>query len=176
MKATLPVWADLSPVKITEGPGEPVRIRVSSSLGRMPPPDFNHVEISPDKGFFQLLGVLSLVMEPHLGGYRWWLCGSWMLDQSTTHDWSSHESALRETEPTGSEIFELPCLKLSSRWAVSRIQFLDFRVQHSHMKKLTEIMGDPHKEGQTFFNRLLPGRIPAAIRCTPQQWQIWLQL
>ena len=177
MAVTIPTWSDLAPVKIKEGPAQPVRIRISTGLGRIPTPAFDGFQFSPSNGFFSLKGFLALVKEPHLGGSRWWLCGSWLTDQSTTADWSSHESLLREFEPIECEIAGLSSpLKVSSRWADSRIKFLDFRVQHPHMKELVEHMGDPHGEGLHFFNRLLPGRIPCALRCTPQHWQIWLQL
>ena len=176
MATSIPTWANLGPVKIAEGPGQPIRVRISTGLGRIPTPAIDELEISPNKGFTSLLGFLCLVQEPHLGGTRWWLCGSWMLSQSTA-DWDSHELLLRESEPAECEFQGLSePLKLSTRWADSRFHFLDFRVQHPHMKELIEHMGDPHGEGSQFFNRLLPGRLPCALRCTPHHWQIWIQL
>jgi hypothetical protein len=172
MATNIATWADLGPVKIRCGPAEPVRVRVTSNLSQMPKPDLSRIDTSPEKGFFGLTGELFLVLQPHLNGMKWWLCGSWMLEP----DASNHESILREDEPSDCEIFSLNSLKLSSRWAVSRIQFFDFRIQHTHMDQLTSVMGDPMGQGLNFFNRLLPGRLPAAVRCRSNNWQIWLQL
>jgi hypothetical protein len=176
MTVTIPTWADLTPVKIREGLAEPVRVKISSGLRRMNEPDFQRYGITVKEGFFRLEGSLALVLEPHLGGTRWWLCGSWMLDQSLPHDWDSHESLLRVDEPAECEIFNLESLKISSRWAVSRIQFIDFRIQHRHMDALRSIMGEPNDGGEVFFKRLLPGRVPAAVRARQNNWQVWLQL
>ena len=172
MATNIQTWADLGPIKIKTGPGEPVRVRVTTNLRRIPEPNLELIDVSPEKGFFQITGELFFVLQPHLNGQRWWICGSWMLDPKL----SNHEAQLREDESTDCEIFKLRSLKLSSRWAVSRIQFFDFRIQHPHMKQLSSVMGDPETDGLNFFNRLLPGRLPAAIRCRPHNWQGWIQL
>lgn len=177
MPVTIPTWAEIGPIKIKEGLGEPIRVRITTGLGRIPTPAIDQLEVSPDRGFFALPGVLSLVQEPHLGGHRWWLCGSWLVTGKEPQSWDHHERLLREHEPAEIKMTGLIApLALSSRWAVSRVQFLDFRVQHAHMKELKEIMGDPQGEGSSFFNRLLPGRLPCALRCTANHWQAWVQL
>ena len=177
MATSIPTWATLSPIKIKEGNGQPVRCKISSGLGRIKQPLFEQNGISIKKGFFQIEGHLSLFLEPHLGGIRWWLCGSWMLDQSSDGDWEAHELALRVDEPAECELIGLATpLRMSSRWAISRIQFIDFRITHAHMKELSSYMGGFTEEGSSFFNRLLPGNLPTAVRTTLNNWQVWIQL
>ena len=177
MSQNIPTWASIAPIKIKDGLGEPVRCKLSTGLGRITRPEFESHGITLREGFFQMEGFLALVLEPYLGGTRWWLCGSWMLDQSTTADWNSHESLLRVDEPAECEIVWLNCpLRVSSRWAVSRIQFIDFRIKHAHMRELSNHIGEFEGEGRPFFQRLLPGNLPAAVRVRSNNWQVWMQL
>jgi len=177
MATSIPTWATISPIKIKEGLGEPIRCKLSSGLTRIKKPLFDEHGITLKQGFFQIEGRLALVLEPHLGGTRWWLCCSWNLDQSTTADWSDHELLLRADESTDCKFLEIEkSLRLSSRWAVSRIQFIDFRITHAHMKELSDHIGGFKEEGRSFFERLLPGNLPSAVRVSPNNWQVWIQL
>lgn len=119
-------------------------------------------------------GLLGLFTSPNMGGHDYWLIASWNWITNTI-DPDLHEWRLETEVDHECRWLEHP-IKIKSLWDKTGHRLIEVYINKTTMAELFEPYGGPFTQAKWLAGRLLPRRLPAALRLDDDHLQLWVKL
>ena len=149
--------------------GMPILLRVGGASQFSSP--------TPQDSFHSVDGtaLLGLYTEPEKAGFNYWLVTSWF--------WHSNNLLVpNHAYPLVSEKDGWQCrwmkrpVRIKSVWDGKRHKMIEVYINKHTMTELFDPYGGPLGEAKWLAGRLLPRRVPAALRLDNDHLQLWMKL
>ncbi len=120
-------------------------------------------------------GLLGLFTTPNMGGKDYWLVMSWFWCDNSV--WlRKHDKALDTEQGHECRWMDNP-VKMKSLWDHDRHRLVEVYINKTTMNELFAPYGGPLMEAKWLAGRLLPRRLPAALRLHfADHLQLWMKL